>query len=133
LDENTDGIVAYTPGRGSDAPLKTMAAHACSASDRTLLDRSTTSAIKRREGVLGRNMEAIDIIQAPIVRLSHDRKRPEKRGVTIPLPSDHRITHHTYAMRIGNQNRTLKQPRMLNPSRTGHFTVSIQAEPCGES
>jgi hypothetical protein len=53
-----------------------MAAHACSPSDRTLLDRATTSSIERREGMLSCNMEAINIIQAAIIGFSYHRKRP---------------------------------------------------------
>tara|TARA_B100002049_G_scaffold230002_1_gene206336 strand:+ start:195 stop:521 length:327 start_codon:yes stop_codon:yes gene_type:complete len=108
LDQYTHGIVAYTPGRGPDAPLETVAAHACPPSDRTLLDRATTSSIERGERMLSCDMEAIDIIQAAIIGLSYNRKRPQKGWIAIPLPSDHCITHNPDAVRVRNQDGPLK-------------------------
>ena len=47
-------------------------------------------------------------------------------------PGDHRITHHSDAVRIRDHDGSVEKARFLHPCRAGHLPVSVEREPACE-
>ena len=56
-----------------------MADHAGPAADVALADRPAARRGERPVDVVGRHVEAVDVVQQPVPRLAHDRERPVRR------------------------------------------------------
>jgi len=109
-----------------------VAPHARAATDGTLLDRPAARSVERCEGMLGRDMESVDVVQAAVVRLGNDRERPEEGGITLAIPGNDGIPHNPDTVRVGDQDRPFEEARVLDPRGAGHLTVSIETEPGSE-
>src|SRR5688572_1640019 len=77
-------------------------------------------------------MKAIYVAEATVVRLGDDWQAPGLQARAGDLPLKNSVAHETNAVRIGDRHGTLENPRLLQPSGAGHFSVSIQRGPRAE-
>ena len=80
--------------------------------------------------MLRRHVEAVDVVQASVIRLRHDRKPPGLQHVLArDFPADDRIAHHADAVRVGDRDWSLEIAALLDPRRAGHLAIAVQREP----
>ena len=110
-----------------------MAHHARAAPDGALLGKTACGAVERREHVRRLHMEAVDVVEAAVVGLGHDRQPPRlQRVLQRVLPLDDRVAHHAHAVGVGDRYRSFEQPAFLHPGRPRHLPVAVQREPGGK-
>ena len=118
--------------RAADATLEAVTAHAGATTHGSLLDAPCARIPERLERVLRLHVEAVDIVETSVVGLRNDRERPQEVRVSLPHPIDDRIPHDTHAVRVGDQDRALQDPGVLDPGRARHLAVPVQTEPGSE-
>src|SRR5688572_7874772 len=136
LHEHADRVAALLRGkparRGADATLEPVAHHSRPATDVALGHRSALGPIERADDVLGPNVEPVDVVQAPVVRLSHDRQPPRLHPRLADLPLQNRIAHDADAVRVRDRDRSLEDPRLLQPGGPRHLAIAVEREPGAE-
>jgi hypothetical protein len=82
------------------------------------------------------NMESVDVVKPAVPGFGDDWKRPEISfhigTAMMNLPGDDGVTNYADAVRVGDHNRAIEEPRIVDPGCPGHFAVAVEGEPSGE-
>src|SRR5258708_3338785 len=94
----------------------------------TFCYRASRSCCQGLHNMFRLDVQAVDIIQTAIIRLSHDWKRPELVvWLVMGDGINHQgIAHHAYTMRISQSNWRGQRARLSEPFQPGHFAVTIE-------
>src|SRR6266849_6641329 len=105
-----------------------MTDHSSATTDVTFRHGTSRSCCQGLHNMFRLDVQAIDIIQTAIIRLSHDWKRPELVVWLVMGDSiNHQgIAHHAYTMRIGQSNWGGQCTRLSEPFQPGHFAVTVE-------
>src|ERR1700726_1510157 len=73
-------------------------------------------------------MLSFDIVQRYVRRLSTDRVPEIAWPILLDHPSDRRIAHDPYTIRVCDQDRSFEHAAFVNPVGSGHVTVAVPRE-----
>jgi hypothetical protein len=136
LHEHAHRVAARRGGhaarRGADAALEAVADHPRAAAHVPLAHRPARGRVERGDGVLRPHVEAVDVVQRPVVRLRDHRQPPRLEPGAAHLPPEHRVPHDAHAVRVRDRDRPLEDARLLQPGRPGHLAVAVEREPGAE-
>ncbi len=88
------------------------------------------------EGVLGLDVETVDVVEPAIPSFGDDRERPPVAGgVGLAMrnaPLDDRVADDADAVCVGDHHWTLEKAGLLHPSCAGHFPIAVERPPTGK-
>ena len=71
----------------------------------------------------------VDVIEGAVIGLRHHRCMPECRPLAVYHPGDESVPGGTDAVGVGDADRAVNQPPLLNPGCPCHLPRGIQGEP----
>jgi len=138
LDEDADREAA--PCRVDDArcrpdpALELVADHPGPAADAALRDRPVHRRGQRLVHVIGRDVEAVDIIEEAVPRLADDRERPIGRAErqSPNRVTDDPVADHADRMGVRDPDRPGQEARLPDPLEAGQLAVAVQRVAAGK-
>ena len=136
LHQDAHGIATLRFGkparRRADAAFEAVTHHARAAPDTALRHRTTARSVERGNGMLARHVKPVQVVEPSVERLRHHRQTPRLQPGSRHLPPQDRIAHDPDAVRVGDRDRSLEDPALVQPRRAGHLAVAVQREPRAE-
>ena len=107
--------------RRPDAALEPVRDHPGPAADVAFLDRARLGRVQRGEGMLARDVKAVDVVEVAVVGLGDDRQCPEDvrlvrqrlEVAVLDLPFDDRVAHDADGVRVGQHDRPLEKAGLV--------------------
>src|SRR4051812_25385107 len=106
-----------------------MADHPGPAADRAFIDRAGTGRCEGRVDVIGRHVEAIDVVQETVPRLADDGQRPVRRPewqLSDSVPDDP-VADDADRMRVGDPDRAGEVAGLPDPFEPCELSVAVEA------
>ncbi len=138
LDEDAEGPAAELrsddPRRRPDPALELVADHSGPAAHPTLDDRPGGGRPERCQGIVGRDVEAVDVVQPAVPGLADDRQRPRDgaRGPALDLRPDERVADDPDAVGVRQADRSAEQAGLTDPLEAGQLAVPVEPMRSGE-
>src|SRR5260370_426908 len=103
---------------------------AVAAANAAFFDRTGFRGVDGVEGVLGLDVEAVDVVEPAVPGFGNDGKRPPVAGgIRLAMrdaPLDDRVAHHANAVRVGDHHRSFEEAGFFDPGGAGHFAVAVE-------
>src|SRR6267378_4719306 len=120
-------------GRRTDAALEFVADHSRPAADVAFFDSAGVCGINGVEGVLGFDVEAVDVVEPAVPSFCDDGERPPVAGgiglAMSNTPLNDGVADDADAVRVGDHYGTFEKTGFFDPGRAGHFAVAIERPP----
>ena len=71
-----------------------------------------------RSHVVGGQVERVDVVEEPVVGLTHDRQAPCRIRIAFDLGRDEGVADQPDLMRVRDPDRATQQPRLVEPMGT---------------
>ena len=121
LHQHADGVAAgfriEHAGGGADSAFEFVADHAGAAADVAFFHGAAVGSIEGVEGVLGLDVESIDVVQIAVPGFGDDGQGPPVAFhvglAALHFPGDDRIAHHADAVGVGDHDRAVEECRTL--------------------
>ena len=88
------------------------------------------------EGVLGLDVETVDVVEPAVPGLGDDGQRPPvAAGIGLAVgdaPLDDGVAHDADAVGVGDHHGAFEEAGFFDPGGAGHFAVAVVREPAGE-